>query len=38
MADKIITDFPTLAEAQDDDLLLVASEDETDNIKVKTYK
>ena len=38
MADKRITDFATLAEAQDDDLLLVASEDETYNIKVKTFK
>ena len=38
MADKRITDFATLAEAQDDDLLLVASEDETYNIKVKTLK
>ncbi len=38
MADKRIPDFATLAEAQDDDLLLVASEDETYNIKVKTFK
>lgn len=38
MADKRITDFATLEEAQDDDLLLVASEDETYNIKVKTFK
>lgn len=38
MADKRITDFATLAEAQDDDLLLVASEDETYNITVKTFK
>ena len=38
MADKRITDFATLEEAQDDDLLLVASEDETYNMKVKTFK
>ena len=38
MADKRITDFATLTEAQDDDLLLVASEDETYNIKVGTIK
>jgi len=38
MADKRITDFATLPDAQDDDLLLVASEDETYNMKVKTLK
>ena len=31
MADKRIDDFATLEEAQDDDLLLVSSEDETYN-------
>ena len=38
MADKRIGDFATLAEAKDDDLLLVSSENETYNIKVKTLK
>lgn len=38
MADKRITDFATLEEAQDDDLLLVASEDETYNMRFKTFK
>lgn len=33
-----IDDFATLEEAQDDDLLLVMSEDETYNMKVKTFK
>ena len=38
MADKRIEDFATLEEAQDDDLLLVSSDEETYNIKVKTIK
>ena len=38
MADKRIGDFATLAEAKDEDLLLVSSENETYNIKVKTLK
>ena len=38
MADKRITDFATAAEAQDDDLLLISSDEETYNIKVKTIK
>lgn len=38
MADKRIGDFATVAEAKDDDLLLVSSENETYNIKVKTLK
>lgn len=38
MADKRIVDFATLEEAQDDDLLLVSSEDETYNIRIKTLK
>lgn len=38
MADKRIGDFATVADAKDDDLLLVSSENETYNIKVKTLK
>lgn len=38
MADKRIGDFATLADAKDDDLLLVSSEDETYNVKVSTLK
>lgn len=38
MADKRIDDFATLEEAQDDDLLLVSSEDETYNIRIKALK
>ena len=38
MADKRIADFATLEEAQDDDLLLVSSEDETYNMKFGTFK
>ena len=38
MADKRIVDFATLEEAQDDDLLLVSSENETYNMKIKTFK
>ena len=38
MADKRITDFATAEEAQDNDLLLISSDDETYNIKVKTIK
>lgn len=38
MADRRIGDFATLAEAKDDDLLLVSSENETYNIKIKTLK
>ena len=38
MADKRIVDFATLEEAQDDDLLLVSSEEETYNMKIKTFK
>ena len=38
MADKRITDFATAAEAQDDDLLLISSDEETYNIKVATIK
>lgn len=38
MADKRIVDFATLEEAKDDDLLLVSSEDETYNMKMKTFK
>lgn len=38
MADKRIADFATLSDADDDDLLLVSSESETYNIKVKTIK
>lgn len=38
MAEKRIQDFATVTEAQDDDLLLVSSNDETYNIKVKTLK
>lgn len=36
MADKRIQDFATLAEAADDDLILVSSSGETYNIKVST--
>lgn len=38
MADKRINEFATVEEAQDDDLLLVSSNDETYNIKVSTLK
>ena len=38
MADKRIQDFATLAEASDDDLILVSSSGETYNIKVSTLK
>jgi len=38
MADKLINEFATVEEALDDDLLLVSSNDETYNIKVKTLK
>ena len=38
MADKRIADFTTLNEAQDNDLLLVSSQDETYNMKVLTFK
>ena len=38
MADKRIQDFAPLAEAADDDLILVSSSGETYNIKVSTLK
>lgn len=38
MADKRISDFATLNEAQDNDLLLVSSQNETYNIKVGTFR
>lgn len=38
MADKRIQDFATLAEAADDDLILVSSSGETYNITVSTLK
>lgn len=38
MADKRISDFNTLNEAQDNDLLLVSSQEETYNMKVLTFK
>lgn len=38
MADKRIQDFATLADAADDDLILVSSSGETYNIKVSTLK
>ncbi|WP_300685438.1 DUF6273 domain-containing protein [Acutalibacter sp. 1XD8-36] len=38
MADKRISDFPTLAEAKDDDLILVSSSEDTYNMKVATLK
>lgn len=38
MADKRIQDFATLAEAADDDLILVSSSGETYNIKVSALK
>ena len=38
MADKRIQDFATLAEAADDDLILVSSSGETYHIKVSTLK
>ena len=38
MAEKRIQDFATAADALDDDLLLIASDGETYNIKVKTLK
>lgn len=38
MADKRIQDFATLAEAADDDLILVSSSGETYNIKISTLK
>ena len=38
MADKRISDFSTLNEAQDNDLLLVSSQEETYNMKVLTFK
>lgn len=38
MADKRIQDFATLAEAADEDLILVSSSGETYNIKVSTLK
>ncbi len=38
MAEKRIVDFDTLESAQDEDLLLIASENETYNIKYKTVK
>ena len=38
MADKKISDFATLADAKDDDLILVSSNNETYNMKVKTLK
>lgn len=38
MADKRISDFPTLAEAKDDDLILVSSATDTYNMKVATLK
>lgn len=36
MADKRISDFPTLPEANDDDLILVSSSDDTYNMKVRS--
>lgn len=38
MADKRISDFPTVTEAKDDDLLLIDSEQETYNIKMLTIR
>lgn len=38
MADKKVIDFVTLEEAKDDDLILVASNSETYNMKVKAIK
>lgn len=38
MADKRIGDFDTLNEAQDNDLLLVSSQEETYNMKVGTFR
>lgn len=38
MADKRIIDFPTLTEADDDDLLLISSQNDSYNIKVATLK
>ena len=38
MADRRIADFATAEEAQDNDLLLISSDEETYNIKVKTIK
>lgn len=38
MADKRISDFPTLEDAQDDDLLLVSSKEESYSMKVKALK
>jgi hypothetical protein len=38
MSDRRIEDFATLAEAKDNDLILVSSESETYNMKVKTLK
>ena len=38
MADKRISDFPTLTDAQDDDLILVSSAEDTYNMKVATLK
>lgn len=38
MADKRISDFPTLPQAQDDDLILVSSAEDTYNMKVSTLK
>lgn len=38
MADKRISDFATLNEAKDNDLLLVSSQSETYNIKVGTFR
>lgn len=38
MADKRIIDFPTLPEANDDDLILVSSADDTYNMKIATLK
>ncbi len=38
MADKRISDFPTLTDAKDDDLILVSSSEDTYNMKVATLK
>ena len=38
MAKKRICDFPTLVDAEDEDLILISSQEETYNIKVRTLK
>ncbi len=38
MADRRISDFPVLAEAKDDDLILISSESESYGMKVGTFK